>query len=156
MVYIWLIVFALAMFIELCTTALVSVWFAVGALFAMIFAGLGVGVPIQCLVFVLVTILFLVTTRSVLQKLMVNCPIPTNVDLLVGKTATVTETFNSNGDGRVVIGDVYWAATTDDTGVIVGDIVQITAIKSTKLVVSKETATIENVDVVNNENGKEV
>ncbi len=52
-VYIWLAAIIVFLLVEAGTVALVSIWFAGGALLAMIAAALGAGVPVQLAVFVL-------------------------------------------------------------------------------------------------------
>ena len=46
-VYIWLAAIIVFLLVEAGTVALVSIWFAGGALLAMIAAALGAGVPVQ-------------------------------------------------------------------------------------------------------------
>ena len=95
MVIVWLIVFAAALVVEASTSALVSIWFAVGALGAVFAAALGANLIVQLVVFALLAGILLVFTRPLLKKLFPNKFIPTNSELEIGKTAVVIETIDS-------------------------------------------------------------
>ena len=68
MVWIWLGVMALAVFLEMSTMALVSVWCAVGALICVFAAYFGAGIQAQLLVFVGVSILTAAIVRPLAKK----------------------------------------------------------------------------------------
>lgn len=139
MVIVWLIVFAVAMIVEAGTTALVSVWFAAGALGAMIAAEMGASVIVQLVVFALLAGLLLIFTRPILKKLFPHRFIPTNSELDIGKTAVVIETINSvNGEGRVRLAGIDWAAVSADGSCISeGESVIIKEIRSSRVVVER-------------------
>ena len=138
MVIVWLIVFA-AVVVEASTSALVSIWFAVGALGAVFAAALGANLIVQLVVFALLAGILLVFTRPLLKKLFPNKFIPTNSELEIGKTAVVIETIDSStGKGRVRLADVDWAAVSENgEGISEGESVIIKEIRSSKVVVGK-------------------
>ncbi|MBQ5310775.1 MAG: NfeD family protein [Oscillospiraceae bacterium] len=116
----WIMVLILAAIAEFVTTALVSVWFCVGALAAAISAALGAPMIAQVLIFAAVSAISVAATRPILRKLMPNGSyIFTNGEDDIGKTAYVVEDIDpEKGTGRVRVGDVYWSARSDDGQVI--------------------------------------
>ncbi len=139
MVIFWIIVFAAALILEAATFALVSIWFAAGALGALIAASLGANVTVQLVIFALVAGILLLFTRPMLKKLFPSKFIPTNSDLEIGKTAVVIEAINSStGKGRVRLSGVDWAAVSaDGDGISEGESVIVKEIRSSKVVVER-------------------
>ena len=137
MIIFWIIFFIAALMVEAATFALVSVWFAAGALGALITASLGGNLTLQLIVFTLISGILLAFTRPLLKKLFPNKFIPTNSELEVGKTAVVTEAIdNETGEGRVRLGGVNWAAVSADGAKIPAEsVVSVTEVRSAKLAV---------------------
>ena len=103
MVWFWLagvVFFGIA---EAMTAALVSIWFAAGALAALLAAFLGAGIPVQIAVFLVVSALTLALTRPLVKKYQSDKVVPTNADRIVGTTARVTEAI----DNIAMTGAVY-------------------------------------------------
>lgn len=139
MVILWIVVFAAALIIEAASFALVSIWFAAGALGALIAASVGAPFWLQLIIFGILAGLLLIFTRPLLKKLFPNKFIPTNSELEVGKTAVVIEDIdNENGKGRVKLGGVNWAAVSaDGEKIFAGATVTVKEIRSAKLVVER-------------------
>ena len=137
MIIFWIIFFIAALLVEAATFALVSIWFAAGAMGALITATMGGNLTLQLIVFTLVSGILLAFTRPMLKKLFPNKFIPTNSELEVGKTAVVTENIdNETGGGRVKLGGVNWAAVSADGAKISeGAVVTVTEVRSAKLAV---------------------
>ena len=53
----WLIIFIVLIVIELLTMGLTTIWFAGGALAALLMSVLGFGMPVQVVVFIIVSVL---------------------------------------------------------------------------------------------------
>lgn len=139
MVIFWIIVLVAAILIEAATAALISIWFAAGALAAVIAAALGVSLTIQLILFVAFTGITLVFTRPFVKKLFPKKFIPTNSDSFVGKTAVVIEEVDSaRGLGRVKFNGVDWIAVTENDAIIEKDsVVRIKEVRGAKLLVEK-------------------
>ena len=137
MIIVWIVVFVAALIVEAASFALVSIWFAAGALGALIAASLGASVTVQLIVFALLAGLLLLFTRPLLKKLFPNKFIPTNSELEIGKTAVVIEAIdNASGKGRVRLGGVDWAAASESGEKIPdGEIVKVKEVRSAKLIV---------------------
>lgn len=136
--YVWLVLLILFLMAEGATVALVSLWFAAGALAAIIAALLGASVGLQLALFLVVSVVLLAMLRPVLKKY-VNPKIQrTNVDALVGQECTVIEAIdNLAATGRVKMGGMTWSArSTGEENIPAGTVVKIEAVQGVKLLVS--------------------
>ncbi|MGN0675173.1 MAG: NfeD family protein [Oscillospiraceae bacterium] len=139
MVIVWIVVLVAALLVEAATFALVSIWFAAGALGALIAAALGANLTVQLIVFTVLAGVLLAFTRPLMKKLFPGKFIPTNSELEVGKTAVVIEKIdNASGKGRVKVSGVNWRAVSESGEEIPeGEIVVVTEVRSAKLAVKK-------------------
>lgn len=141
MVYIWLGILVLMVIVELLTTQLVTIWFAVGALVSFFLALFGVEQTwIQILAFLIVSAAALAVTRPLVRKTLKRKTEPTNADMVIGKTAIVTEKIdNIAGTGLVKVGGTVWSARTADQSVIEeAQEVEVQEIQGVKLMVTKK------------------
>ena len=137
----WLVLFVVLLIIEIFTMGLTTVWFAGGALVAFILAFVGFDLPVQIIVFLLVSILLLVLTRPVAIKFFNQERQKTNAESLIGQKAIVLETIDTiHGSGRVEVNGMEWSAKTDEMtqAIAAGEIVSIEGIQGVKLIVKKE------------------
>lgn len=134
----WLI-FAVALgVLEAVTVQMVAIWFALGALVAIIPAMLGFSLWVQFTVFILVSIAALIGTRPFIRKVLKIRQVHTNADSLIGQVGVVLSDAKEGdiASGRVMIGGQDWAARTEDgSSVRKGDKVLIKAIEGAKLIV---------------------
>ena len=107
---IWLGLMIAFLAMEAATVKLISVWFAAGALAAMIVSLLGGQIWLQVLVFFTVSIVLFAMLWPVVRKRLKPRIVPTNADALVGRVCTVTERIDPLEGGRVKVGDVTWRA----------------------------------------------
>lgn len=135
----WIIAMVVFLVIEAVTVGIVSVWFAIGALFAMVTAMLGANLWVQIAVFLVVSAVTLYFTRPLVKKYVNNKVEPTNADMLIGKECRVVETIdNLTGTGAVYVDGKTWTARTVDEEIIPeGQLVKAERIEGVKLVVSK-------------------
>ena len=109
MAVVWLGLMVAFLLIEAGTVALVSLWFAAGALVATVAALLGASLTVQTVLFVLVSVVLLALLRPILKKYVDPKIQKTNVDALVGRECTVTEDIdNLAACGRVKVGGMSW------------------------------------------------
>lgn len=137
----WLILFVLLLIIEIITMGLTTIWFAGGALVAFVLAYAGVGLPVQMIAFLLVSILLLVLTRPVAIRFFNHDRQKTNVDSLIGQKAVVLEKIDTlRGNGRAEVGGMEWSAKTEEAAgkIEAGEVVVIVGIQGVKLIVRKE------------------
>ena len=135
--YVWLVLLILFLMAEGATVALVSVWFAAGALAAVIAALLGASIAVQLALFLVVSVALLAMLRPILKRY-VNPKIQkTNADSLIGKECVVTEPIdNLKACGRVKVGGMTWSArSASGEDISVGTVVKISRIEGVKLFV---------------------
>ena len=140
MIWIWLSVMVMALVCEGLTTALVSIWFAPGALVAMALAALKAPIWAQSLVFFIVSSVCIGLFQSFFKKkLGKNKKSATNTDMLIGEKAVVAEAIdNIRAEGCIKINGQLWSAKSEDGSVISqGEIVEIIAVSGVKLVCRK-------------------
>ena len=135
----WIIAMVVFLVIEAVTVGIVSVWFAIGALFAMVTAMLGANLWVQIAVFLVVSAVTLYFTRPLVKKYVNNKVEPTNADMLIGKECRVVETIdNLTGTGAVYVDGKTWTARTVAEEIIPeGQLVKAERIEGVKLIVSK-------------------
>ena len=95
MTIIWIaaiIIFGIA---EAATAGLVSIWFVVGAVAALVATELGAALWLQFAVFLIVSILALIATRPLARKMLDKTIVPTNADRVLHHEAKVTETVTT-------------------------------------------------------------
>lgn len=120
---------------EAATVGLVSLWFAGGALVALILASLGVPVLAQIIAFLVVSGALLACLRPFARRLLSAKRTRTNADRAIGQHAVVTEEIcDLLGTGAVKISGVEWTARTGTDVVIpVGALVTVLAIEGAKV-----------------------
>lgn len=122
---------------EAVTVGLVSLWFAVGALLALIVATITPSITIQVAVFLLVSLASMLAMRPLAQKYVNNRHVPTNADRVIGRTAIVIQDIdNLSAVGRVKVDGQEWTARTDSQGILpTGSHVTVVRIEGVKLFV---------------------
>ena len=136
----WLIVLVVLVIIELLTMGLTTVWFAGGALVATIASLLHAPLFLQIILFLVVSVALLFSTRPLAVKYFNKDRVRTNAESLVGRQAIViSEIDNLQGIGQVNVGGMEWSARTRMDGVRlpVGTVTTVLAINGVKLVVEE-------------------
>ena len=135
---IWLILMIVFILIESTTVMLVSVWFAAGALVALILSLFSLPLPVQVIAFAVVSCGLLALLRPLVQKFLKPRIVKTNVDSVIGSTGPVTVAIENNtAVGQVKLGTMYWTArsTTGDP-IPEGTLVRVDRIEGVKVYVS--------------------
>lgn len=141
MMILWLVVLILSIGIEAFTLGLTSIWFAGGALLALIAAALHLPIMLQVVLFFVVSMVLLIFTRPIAVKYFNRERVKTNAESLVGRQAIViSEIDNLQGIGQVTVGGQEWSARSiDDTVKLsVGTVVDVMAIDGVKLIVKPD------------------
>ena len=135
---IWLIAMVILLIVEAMVPGLISIWFAIGALAALISALFHAPVWLQLVWFFAISILTLVLTRPFVKKYVNSRVTPTNADVVIGKDAVVTERIdNLHAQGAVMLDGKVWTARTEKEQVTVeaGETVRVLRIEGVKLIV---------------------
>ena len=90
----WLVAMVIFIVAEAMTVTLVSIWFAAGALGAVVVALLGGGLMLQVTVFLALAIVLLLCLRSLARSHLAPRVTKTNVDAVIGATGIVTTPVN--------------------------------------------------------------
>lgn len=140
MPYVWLIVIVVMCVIEAITVQLVSIWFVIGAVFALIVSLVTDSITAQVAVFVLVALITLVATRPFIKRMLNFKKEDTNSGRYIGKVGVVISEVNNNlGKGQVnVLGNVWTAKSYDGSIIEEGMDVVVMSIEGVKLIVSKK------------------
>ena len=117
-----------------CPIHLVSIWFSVGALVAMITAALHAAVWLQIVLFVAVSGVLLAALWPFTRRFLKPKLAKTNVDAVVGQRGHVTETIdNIDAAGQVKLGGMYWTArSVSGQPIAKGTLVQVERIEGVK------------------------
>lgn len=138
MIIIWFSLFIVAALIEMNTMDLTSIWFSVGALLAFILAIASAPEWLQIAVFIVTSLVLILSVRPIAKKYLRTNVISTNTDRLVGKVAVCTKHIPAGERGEVKIDGKYWMAiTTSEEDIEVDEKVEVLAIEGVKLVVDR-------------------
>lgn len=135
MFYFWLGLIVFLGFLEAITINLVSIWFIISGLVALILSFITDNFVIQFGVFVLLGILLMFTTRKALEKRLVKKE-KTNLDRIVGMKGVVTENIDELCIGEVKVDGKYWSATAL-VPLQKGEVVRVLKIKGVKVEVER-------------------
>lgn len=134
----WLVLLIVAIVVEVLTMGLTTIWFAGGALVAILAAMLHLPIWLQIILFAGVSLTLLFFTRPVAVKYFNRDRIKTNVESMVGRQAVVTgEIDNIQGIGQVTLSGQEWSARSTDEKVRipVGSVVNVVSVSGVKLIV---------------------
>lgn len=134
----WLVALVIFLVVEGLTVGLTSVWFAAGALAALITSFAIHNIWLEIVSFLVVSFLALLCVRPIACRFMVPKQQPTNADRVIGTEAIVLEEIdNLKACGQVSVGGVIWTARAQDNHPIAKDArVRILRIEGVKLIVT--------------------
>ncbi|MGI6181077.1 MAG: NfeD family protein [Agathobaculum sp.] len=137
--FVWVAVIILGVVIEAFTLDLSAIWFAVGAVAALVAASIGLGLPAQLIIFVLFSAALLVLVRPFCRRFLRTKNEPTNADRIIGEPAIVVEEINNmQATGEVkILGQLWSARSADETVIPAGTAVRVVAIRGVKAIVEK-------------------
>ena len=106
----WLVLTIALLVAEASTVTLVSLWFAAGALAAMVISFFG-PIWLQITAFLAVSVVLLTALRPLVRKYFTPRLTKTNVDSIIGSTGLVTAPIdNLAATGQVKLGGMEWTA----------------------------------------------
>lgn len=136
----WLILAVVLAGAELATIQLVSVWFALGAVAAMLVSLTGVPIVVQLAVFTIVSCLALLLSRPLASRIIHSRKTHTNADAVIGMRGFVTQDIdNAHETGRVMVNGLSWSArSAHDEPLCANTCVKVLRIDGVKLIVQPE------------------
>ena len=142
MALVWLLAVVVFLVVEAIVPGLVSIWFALGAVFALIVSFIAPQLWwVQLLVFIAVSIIALLITRPLAKRFLEKNKAHVNADRFIGADGVViADIDNIQGVGQVKSMGTVWSARTedDDVKLSVGTAVTIKRIEGVKVIVEKK------------------
>lgn len=135
---IWLVLMTVFICAEMTTVSMTSLWFAAGALVAMIAGLLGAQLWLQVCLFVAVSAVLLWLLRPVAKKYFTPKLVRTNVDAVIGTEGIVIDEIdNLRSVGTVKLGALQWTArSTSGETVLPGTRVRVDRVEGVKAFVT--------------------
>lgn len=140
---VWVVMFVVLVLIELLTLGLTTIWFAGGALAAMIANLLGANNVVQWILFFLVSIVLLIATRPFAVRYLNKDRVSTNADSLIGQLGIVDQEIdNLKAMGNIMIHGQDWTARSASNDLLIekGKTVVVKSIEGVKLIVEEQKA----------------
>ena len=108
---IWLVLMVVFLALEAMTVTIISLWFAAGALVALLLSLLKLEIWIQIVLFFLVSAVLLACLRPMVRRHFTPRLSRTNIDALIGTKGYVTADIdNISAAGQVKLGNMEWTA----------------------------------------------
>ena len=138
MYVVWTVALIAFAIFEGVTAQLVSIWFVIGAVGALIATALGAPLWLQVVIFFIVSVIALVVTRPIVRRRLNTKIEKTNADRCIGKDGVVVEEINNlMPSGQVKTDGKVWTARSSDQSIIPKDtVVTVEKIDGVKLIVS--------------------
>lgn len=135
MFYVWLAVSICLAILEMATVNLVSIWYIISGVLAMIVSLFTDNIVIQLAVFVIGGTILLILTKKAINKILPK-KTRTNLDRIIGMEGIVTESITKKVPGEVKVDGKRWTAIAEEN-IPVDSTVKILEINSTKLKVER-------------------
>lgn len=136
--WIWLGITIVSAIVELITIDLISIWFTIGGIGALITYALGLSQTVQIVVFVILSVICIVASRPLAKKYLKTQTVSTNYDRVIGQHGLVLKKIDADTRGEVKVLSTEWSASSVDNSTLeVGDYCEILAVEGTHLVVKK-------------------
>src|SRR5690554_2984990 len=126
MLILWIVLIVITIIIELETSDLITVWFTLGAIAALISSAFDADPMLQVAIFIGVSLILIVLTRPLTKKMMKTEIVRTNADKVIGMQAVVTKVINPDEIGEVKVDNSLWRAISlDNQAINVGERVTV-------------------------------
>lgn len=135
----WLALLVVFLIVEgVCAIHLVSIWFAAGALVALLATLLNAPIGLQVTLFLVVSCALLACLWPFTKRFLNPKLEKTNIDSIIGTTGRVTVPIdNDAAEGQVKLGAMEWTARSADGSVIPADtLVRVERIEGVKVFVT--------------------
>ena len=137
---VWLVAMIVLIVIEIVTVGFGAIWFALGALAAVIATLLGAGTKLQIAVFLAVSFVTLIFTIPLVVKYINVTRTRTNYEGIIGKIVRITQDVDNIVEtGCAVVNGQDWTVRAADNGckIAAGSLAKVVDIKGVKLIVEK-------------------
>ena len=137
---VWLAAMIILIIIEIVTVGLTTIWFAIGALVAIIVSMLGGGIILQMTVFLFISLGMLIFTRPLAMRYINNTRTRTNYEGIIGKVVRITQDVDNIAEkGCAVVNGQEWTvrAVNVRSRIAAGSLAKVVDIKGVRLIVEK-------------------
>ena len=136
-IWVWAAVIAVALIVEIASVQLLSIWFALGGVVALILCLFSVSPAVQITVFIAVSVISLLVFWPIARKINKKVYVKTNADRYIGMKGIVTQSIsNLDATGQVKVDNQIWTARSKGSDNIpVGTVVTVEKIEGVKLIV---------------------
>ena len=133
--WIWVGIFVVLVVIEAATQGLTTIWGAASALIMVFISQTGMSIGWQILLFLVMTLGFVVTTRPFLIKKLKVGNNRTNVDTMIGEQVIVTKEIKTfeKGEARSKNGVIWSVTSTDGTDIGEGAVCTVQSVEGNTL-----------------------
>ena len=139
-VFVWLLAVIVFLAVELSTVTLTSIWFAAGALAAMLVAMFNGNIIVQMIAFLIVALGLLYATKPWSKKFIDTKKVNTNADRAIGEEVRVVERVsNLDQTGKAIVHGMEWTVRTENDNIVIeqGELVRVLRIAGVKLIVER-------------------
>ena len=138
MYVVWAVAIVVFGIFEGVTAQLVSIWFVIGSVAALISVPLKAPIWLQIVIFFAVSLIVLIATRPIIKKKLEPKLEKLNADRCLGQDAVVIEEINNLlSKGQVKTDGKVWSARSSDKNIIPeGEVVTVEKIDGVKLIVT--------------------
>lgn len=139
-VHFWLFVLIICLVAEAATVQLITIWFAVGAVGALLAADFGLGIGAQLTIFVFLSVVLLLPLRPLMRNVLHTGKSKTNADRILDQTAVVVQTINNREEtGQIRLMGQVWTARSlqEDDCIPEGETVIVRSISGVKAMVER-------------------
>jgi len=136
----WIVLIIVFVAVEIATVGLTAIWFAGGALLALLAQLLGLNIYWQIIFFIVASAILMTVTRPWALKYFKPRLVKTNYETVVGETVCLTESVdNIKGTGTAVYKGQEWTARAYENGKTfeAGTIVSVKEIRGVTLYVTE-------------------
>ncbi len=113
-IWIWLAIIVVCMLVEFVTMEMVSIWFILGSLVALVLAGMGVPVPYQVVTAIVLSFICLFSFRKLALKLLKKDNQKTNLDRTLGEKTKLLTPITQDNLGTIKLNDVVYNAKSEN------------------------------------------
>lgn len=137
---VWLFLMLVFLAVEATSVSLISIWFVVGSLGALIANLLNAPLWVEVTVFLVISGSLLACLRPFVKKFIKPKVVATNTDSVIGSAGYVTEDIdNLSARGQVKLGGMFWSARSTSGDPICKDTkITVDRIEGVKVFVSPE------------------
>ena len=140
MPWIWLGILVVLLIIEAATMGITTIWGAISALVMVFVSRTGMGVLWQVLLFLVMTLVLLFTTRPILVKKLKLGRTKTNVDSMLLQEVIVTKAVSKfdKGEAKSKNGVIWTVSSTDGTDIPEGAVCTVKSVEGNTLVIKRK------------------